>query len=244
MPKGRFVAKKIAVDPKLNQLDDTTFLFFLMLIPHLDAEGRMWGDAVIVKGACCPYRDWTVAQVDNMLSSLEAIKRQDGLGVVERYKRDGHNCLWMAGFEGEQRGLQKDHEAKGKYGYSDVPPPPDKLLKLRDGNPDPETKPKPTKAEQPIDQTGIADEKLADMVAYYRDQIGDVTPAIFENLKLWCDEFDIEDYKRMVDQAKGRKVKHPLRYIETSLNNLTKDLAPKTTEGEDNEAESDFGGDK
>jgi len=38
--------------------------------------------------------------------------------------------LWMPGFDGEQRGLHKEREAKGKYGYSDIPPPPKRLLRI------------------------------------------------------------------------------------------------------------------
>ncbi len=237
MPRGRFVSKKIALDPKLNQLDDTTFLFFLMLIPHIDAEGRMWGDAVIVKGACCPYRDWTVEQVENMLNSLEAIKRADGLGVIERYKRDNHHCLWMAGFEGEQKGLQKDHEAEGKYGYSDVPPPPQTLVSRRDkAVPPPQPKRQSTKTKQPIDKSTIVDEKLACMVQYYEQNLGMVTPNIFENLKLLCDEHDETEYQRAVDQAKGRKVRSPIRYIEKCLENWKKESTPE----ESPEAEKDW----
>ncbi len=227
MPKGRFISKKIAVDPKLNQLDDITFLFFLMLVPHLDAEGRMWGDAVIVKGTCCPYRDWSLEQVENMLLSLEAIKREDGLGVIERYKRFNHYCLWMAGFEGEQKGLQKDHEASGKYGYSDVPPPPETLTKRRLKTFTEPVRPRSTKTRQPIDKTAIADTKLASMVEYYEQSITMVTPTIFETLKLLCDEHDEAEYQRAVDQARGRKVRSPIRYIEKCLENWAKEGKPE-----------------
>jgi len=227
MPRGRFVSRKIALDPKLNQLDDTTFLFFLMLIPHLDAEGRMWGDAVIVKGACCPYREWSIVQVENMLTSIEAIKREDGLGIIERYKKSGHVCLWMPGFESEQKGLRKDHETKGKYGYSDVPPP-QALVSRRDkANGLIEKKARSTKTPQPIDKTTIVDEKLASMVAYYEQSIGSmVTPTIFENLKLMCDEYEEADYQRAVDQARDHKVRSPIRYIEKCLENWAKATQP------------------
>ena len=234
--RGRFISRKVAVDPKLNQLDDTTFLFLLMLIPHLDPEGRMWGDAVIVKGTCCPYRDWSVVQVENMLLSLAAIKRDDGLGIVERYSSSNHSCLWMPGFEGEQKGLQKDHEAKGKYGYSDVPPPPQVLVTRRDKAAPTDTKPLPIKTKQPIEQATIADPKLAGMVKYYEESISMVTPTIFENLKLLCDEHDETEYQRAVDEVKGRKVRSPIRYIEKCLENWKKDSTPE----ENPEAERDW----
>ena len=65
-----------------------------------------------------------------MLTTLQDTKREDGVGVLERYAVNGTQCLWMPGFSSEQIGLQKDHEAKGKYGYSDIPPPPKKLIKV------------------------------------------------------------------------------------------------------------------
>ncbi|KKL11206.1 hypothetical protein LCGC14_2548150 [marine sediment metagenome] len=129
--RGRFISRKIAIDPKVNSLDDSTFLLFLMLIPHLDAEGRMQGDPVMIRGWCCPKRSWSIEQIEEMLTSLQNTKREDGLGVIERYTANGTECLWMPGFESEQIGLQKDHEAKGKYGYSDIPYPPSKLLKTK-----------------------------------------------------------------------------------------------------------------
>ncbi len=128
--KGRFISRKIAVDSKVNSLDDSTFLLYLMLIPHLDAEGRMQGDPVMVMGWCCPRRGWSVEKIEGMLVTIQGVKRSDGLGMIERYVADSTHCLWMPGFEGEQKGLQKDREAKGKYGHSDIPPPPKKLLKM------------------------------------------------------------------------------------------------------------------
>ncbi len=128
--RGRFISRKIAIDPKLNSQDDSHFLLFLMMIPHLDAEARLQGDAVIIKGLCCPKRKWPAEKVEEMLTVLQTLKREDGLGILERYMAKGINCLWMPGFESEQIGLQKDHEAKGKYGYSDIPYPPGKLTKL------------------------------------------------------------------------------------------------------------------
>ena len=127
--RGRFISRKIAIDPKLNSQDDSHFLLYLMMVPHLDAEARMLGDAVIIKGVCCPKRKWSAEKVEEMLVRLQTIKRDDGLGILERYEAKGIHCLWMAGFEGEQKGLQKDHEAKGKYGYSDIPPPPKVILR-------------------------------------------------------------------------------------------------------------------
>jgi len=124
------ISRKIAIDQKLNSLDDSTILLFLMMIPHLDAEGRMQGDSVVIRGFCCPKRKWTEEQIEIMLNTLQGQKRDDGLGILERYVANNTHCLWMPGFESEQIGLNKEREAKGKYGHSDIPPPPQRLLKM------------------------------------------------------------------------------------------------------------------
>jgi len=97
-------------------------------------------------------------------------------------------------------------------------------------------KPRSTKTKQPIGKSTIADEKLASMVKYYEESIGMVTPNIFENLKLMCDEHDETEYQRAVDQAKGRKVRSPIRYIEKCLENRKKESTPE----ENPEAEGDW----
>lgn len=93
-----------------------------------------------------------------------------------------------------------------------------------------------TKTMQPIEESIIADPKLASMVKYYEESISMVTPTIFENLKLLCDEHDEAEFQRAVDQAKGRKVRSPIRYIEKCLENWKKESQPE----ENPEAEEDW----
>lgn len=228
MAKGRFISRKVGVDPKLNQLDDTCFLFYLMLIPQLDAEGRMHGDAVIVKGTCCPKREWSVQDVESMLIRLQGIKREDGYGLLERYTVKGMHCLWMAGFEGEQVGLRKDHEAKGKYGYSDVPPPPASLLRVAKKsidktdkdftNKDKSNNDKTNKGKSLLDQPVISDETLSKMANYYEEKIGKVaTPAIADKIKSIAERFTFSQFKEAMDKPQTLTAGSPIAYIERIL---------------------------
>lgn len=217
--RGRFLSRKRSVDPKFNSLTDSEALLYDMLVSWLDAEGRYYGDPIIIKGNVCPMRDWTVGQVEQMLNQIESIKRDDGLGLLNRYTAGGIKCLFMAGFIGEQIGLQKTHEAKGKYGYSEIPPPPQRLLSMLGKQIKSRKQPSPTaSSKHPIDETLIANERLAGMVEYYRETLGrDVMPMDFENMKTILDEFGDEAFKRAVDAAKQADARNPMRYIDTCL---------------------------
>lgn len=57
MAEGRILKKKISVSKQVNDLsNDTNRLLFTWLIPHLDAEGRFFGEAEIVKSIIFPRR--------------------------------------------------------------------------------------------------------------------------------------------------------------------------------------------
>jgi len=206
------VSRKIAIDPKVNDLDDTTFLCFLMMIPHLDAEGRLHGDPVILKGICFPKRDWTTDQIDSMLNTLQAAKREDGLGLIERYTAKGIHCLWMAGFESEQIGLRKDHEARGKYGYSDIPDPPRKLLKMWGGVA--KTKLEPTSST--LDE--VIDPKIKESIAILEETFGKpLQNRELDTLKDILDTYDYADFKRAIEEANIHEAHSPIKYIESCL---------------------------
>jgi len=130
MPRGRFLDRDLSTNRQYWSLPSDTRNFWDLLILWLDAEGRMDGDLKIIKGMVCPLADWTLEMIEVMLQQLEASKRNNGLGWIERYHAHGMHCLWATGFEGHQTGLQKTHEAKGRYGYSNIPPPPKKLLTI------------------------------------------------------------------------------------------------------------------
>ena len=88
----------------------------------------MDGDLKIIKGMVCPLADWSLADIEKMLQQLESLKRSNGTHWIERYTANGTACIWASGFPDHQKGHIKAREAKGRYGYSNVPPPPARLL--------------------------------------------------------------------------------------------------------------------
>ncbi|KKK66097.1 hypothetical protein LCGC14_2967520 [marine sediment metagenome] len=127
MPRGRFHSRKFSKDPKIWSLpDDSHRLLYAMIIDWLDREGRIEGDANIIKGQVAPLaKDWTVEKVEQMLQTISKVKKPNGLGLLDFYTVNGIRYIWYSGFHSEQVGLQKDHEAP-----SEIPPPPSRLTKL------------------------------------------------------------------------------------------------------------------
>ncbi len=112
MPRGRFLSKSISLDEGVNSLpNDTARLLFTWLIPHLDCEGRLHGDATTVKSIIFPRRSISTRKVDQYLNAIEKS------GLIVRYSVNGNAYLFAPHFEKHQMGLQKDREAQ-----SQIPP--------------------------------------------------------------------------------------------------------------------------
>ena len=112
MARGRFISKAISLDEKVDALsDDTCRLLFTWLIPHLDCEGRIYGDAQTIKSIVFPRRSTQVARVEKYLKELE------NSGLILRYSINGNQYLSMQNFEKHQPGLIKNRESQ-----SQIPP--------------------------------------------------------------------------------------------------------------------------
>lgn len=135
MPRGRFISKEISLDEKVDALsNDTARLLFTWLIPHLDCEGRMHGDATTVKSIVFPRRPMHTRTVEKYLKQMEK------LGLILRYSVNGtqisskekadvgaqNTYLFAPNFEKHQMGLQKSKEAQ-----SQIPPFTPDLLQSR-----------------------------------------------------------------------------------------------------------------
>jgi len=128
MPRGRFLDRDLSTNRQYWSLSPDTRNFWDLLILWLDAEGRIDGDPKIIKGMVCPLADWSLEDVERMLQEIEKLKRSNGLGWIERYLVNGTACIWASGFEEHQKGLIKTREAKGRFGYSNIPAPPKRIL--------------------------------------------------------------------------------------------------------------------
>lgn len=237
MPRGRFLDRDLSVNRRYWSMNPDYRNFWDLLILWLDAEGRMDGDAKIVKGMVCPLSDWTADEIEQMLKKFESLKRNNGLGWIERYHAKGKYCLWASGFEEHQKGLQKDHEAKGKYGYSNIPPPSKSLLKIAEqGEVRPKAKPK---AISPLDI--VVDPRLAEAVRIYRETFGrDVTPPIYERLKDIVDNYSDDEYQRATNEAKSHNARSPIKYIEACLENWKREAENGTHRGHTETTDSEL----
>ena len=96
-----------------------------------------------------------------------------------------------------------------------------RLLKLYlAGKSHSEEKPAKTASSLETPVVEVSEQKLADMVAYWEQEIKmAVTPAIYERMQGWADEYPIEQYKKAVDIAIERKVRSPAPYIDKILLN-------------------------
>lgn len=109
MARGRMLSKDISLDEKVDALsDDSARLLFTWMIPHLDVEGRMYGEARIFKSIIAPRRNYSIKKVEKYLTEMES------LGLIKRYIVDGNCYLLAPNFEKHQTGLRKDKEAQSK----------------------------------------------------------------------------------------------------------------------------------
>ena len=123
MARGRMLSKDISLDEKVNALsDDSAQLLFTWLIPHLDCEGRTYGEAGVVKAMVVPRHNWSNNRVEKYLTEMEK------LGLIARYSLNGNRYLFAPNFDKHQVGLRKERESQSK-----IPPPPPELVRSNDG---------------------------------------------------------------------------------------------------------------
>ena len=112
------ISKAISLDEKVNSLsDDTARLLFTWLIPHLDCEGRLHGDALTVKSIIFPRRNISHKRIEKYLNEFEKN------GLIIRFAVNGNAYLFLPQFNKHQVGLQKSREAQ-----SQIPSPPQELV--------------------------------------------------------------------------------------------------------------------
>ena len=115
------LSKGISLDEKVNALsDDTARLLFTWLIPHLDVEGRMYGDARLFLSIVAPRRNISLKKVEKYLMEFE------NFGLILRYCINGNIYLCAPNFEKHQTGLRKEKEAP-----SQIPPISTDLLRTK-----------------------------------------------------------------------------------------------------------------
>lgn len=107
MARGRFVAKQICVDKKVNSLSSPwSMLAYTWLITHADCEGRTYGDPAIVKSMVFPRQEdkITTHEMEGFIREWAAA------GMIEWYEVEGDLYIEFIHFEKHQPGLRKERE--------------------------------------------------------------------------------------------------------------------------------------
>lgn len=125
MPRGRMLNKKISRSEKVAKLSPQAALLFSWCIPQLDSEGRIYADAVSLKGTIVPYLEYmTIEVVGSCAQEICAA----GLAMVY----GNGKYMQFLGFASNQR-IDKTKEAP-----SEIPPPtPDEFQLNSEVGPDP-----------------------------------------------------------------------------------------------------------
>jgi len=165
MATARLLRQKISMSQRVNALPLPARLLFTWMIPHLDVEGRMSGDPLIIKRTVFPLTRFSKRQIAQWLDLMEAqVDPVTKKGLIQQYEVDGYKYLWMPGFDSEQS--QKTPAAgerpawKNRETPSKIPPPP--------GVKDPPIQRQPKKEQ---DVPVKIDSRLAEMVKCYEENI-------------------------------------------------------------------------
>jgi DnaD/phage-associated family protein len=113
MARGRMISQTVATDKRLNSLSEEAELAFLKTIPHLDRDGLIVGDPVLLAAKICPRRPALGAQLGGI------IREWIDSGLIISYDTDEDPVLFFPGFTKNQVGLRYDREPASVY-----PPPP------------------------------------------------------------------------------------------------------------------------
>jgi len=108
MAEGRMLKKRISKSRKFAELkNDKSKILYLMMLPHLDVEGRLEAEPDIIKADIIPLFKWPVKTIKNCLLELSKV------GLIVLYKVDGEQYLEFTNFDKFQI-LRKDRESGSK----------------------------------------------------------------------------------------------------------------------------------
>lgn len=199
MAKGRMLLNSVSLDEKLNSLSsDTCRLLFTWMLPHLDKEGRTYGEPEIIKGTVFPrLKHISVKKVEKMLAELHS------KGLIFCYSVDNNAYISYPNFDLHQIGLRKERESRSR-----IPPNvTEDVRKLSDKHPA-----EGNRREVNIIEGKGNPEKLAEIATLYENEIGMITPMIKDELVEISDKYPVDWFKDSVKIMRKAGVRN-LRYI-------------------------------
>jgi hypothetical protein len=103
----------ISTDKRLNSLSAYAELVYLKTIPHLDRDGLILGDPMLLWGRVCPRRTELMGEMSVIIDEWIAS------GLVIAYDSEDGAVLFFTGFAKNQSGMRYDRESA-----SSLPCPP------------------------------------------------------------------------------------------------------------------------
>lgn len=121
MARGRMLSRDASIDPDLNALSMEGELMYLLTIPHLDRDGLVAGDPVLVWAQATPKRLELLDQAPRLIG--EWLER----GLVVRYAWKDGPVLWFPGFRKHNPHMDYAREPESRF------PPPPGMTRTADG---------------------------------------------------------------------------------------------------------------
>jgi hypothetical protein len=113
--------KEISVNKKLPEVSTFAQLLFTWCIPHLDCEGKIFGNPEQIKGIVVPYlKNFSIKRIEKCLAEL------NNIGLILLY---GDDCKYIS-FNGFSTNQRID---KGKEAVSIIPDPAPEELQSKSG---------------------------------------------------------------------------------------------------------------
>lgn len=237
MPESRLIKRKITMSRRLNKLPLECRYLMREFILWVDKEGRLDGDPHWInrKFFCGDTDNYTDEQVAEFLQLLHDSKK-NGAGLIELYKVDGVQYLWLPGFEGEQSKSwvtwTKPKEAESSIPKPQSASPSSTSKKMSAFSITQVSGDKRTMKELRVDA------KLREMIDFFEGKIGrPATPKDLEQLKDMSSTYEVDTFKEAVEEA-VRLGKRSLTYIERILESKQEPEPEETEpEGESGEVE-------
>ena len=110
MARGRMLSQTLATDRKLNELSVEAELLYIKAIPHLDRDGLIMGDSMLLWAQVCPRRSELMAKMDGIVEEWLSS------WLVIAYDDNGDIILFFPGFTKNQVGMRYDREAASRFG--------------------------------------------------------------------------------------------------------------------------------
>lgn len=119
MARGRFISNSISTSKKFARLQSNDHrLAYLMLVPHVDAEGRHDADTRILAGQVYTLLDLTHDQIEAALQDMHRV------GLIRLYQVDGETYLEVTNFHEHNKVRRRDDGTPSHEAPSIIPPPP------------------------------------------------------------------------------------------------------------------------